>query len=64
MNANLGNADRIIRGILGLAMIAAGIYYQSLWGAIGVIPLGTALIRWCPIYLPFGLSTLRKKLIS
>ena len=62
MKANLGSADRIIRAILGLVMIAAGFYYQSYWGAVGLIALGTAFIRWCPIYLPFGLSTIRKHL--
>jgi len=62
MKANIGSLDRIIRAILGLAMIAAGFYYQSFWGAIGLIPLGTAFMSWCPLYLPFGLSTIRKKL--
>ena len=59
MKANLGSADRIIRGVAGIAVIAAGVFYQSWWGAVGLIPLGTALISWCPVYLPFGLSTCR-----
>lgn len=57
MNANVGDIDRMIRIALGLAIIAAGVYFKSWWGAIGVVPLLTALIRWCPVYLPFGLST-------
>ena len=61
MTPNLGSADRIIRGLAGLAIIAAGVFYQSWWGAVGIIPLGTAFISWCPLYLPFGLSTLRRK---
>lgn len=61
MKANLGSADRIIRGVAGIAVIAAGVFYQSWWGAVGLIPLGTALISWCPVYLPFGLSTCRTK---
>ncbi|MCB2213416.1 DUF2892 domain-containing protein [bacterium] len=60
MNANMGSADRIIRFVLGVLIIAVGIYYKSWWGAIGIIPLATALIRWCPLYLPFGISTCRK----
>ena len=57
MTCNVGKTDRIIRVILGVVIIAAGVYYQSWWGAIGVIPLFTAAIGWCPVYLPFGIST-------
>ena len=54
---NVGSADRAIRLILGLVIIAVGYYYQSWWGAIGIVPIFTALIGWCPAYLPFGIST-------
>ena len=57
MKCNMGKADRIIRGIVGLGVIGAGVYFQNWWGAIGAIPLGTALIGWCPAYLPFGISS-------
>jgi len=57
MNLNVGSMDRVIRVVLGLAIIGAGVYFKSWWGAIGVVPLLTAAIGWCPIYLPFGLST-------
>lgn len=57
MKTNMGKTDRIIRSIVGIAVIAAGVYFQSWWGAIGIIPLGTALIGWCPAYLPFGISS-------
>jgi len=61
MKHNVGNTDRTIRIILGLAIIGAGVYYQSYWGAIGAIPLLTAFIRWCPAYLPFGFSSCKKE---
>ena len=57
MKHNVGTADRVIRAVLGLAVGAAGLYYQSWFGLIGLVFLGTALIGWCPAYLPFGLST-------
>ena len=57
MKCNMGRTDRIIRVIVGLAVFGVGIYFQSWWGAIGVIPFGTAILGWCPVYLPFGLST-------
>ena len=60
MTCNMGKADRIFRGIVGLAILGAGIYYQSWWGLVGLIPLGTALVRWCPIYVPFKISTAGK----
>jgi hypothetical protein len=57
MKKNMGSADRVIRGILGVAILAAGYYYKNWFGLIGLIPLGTAFISWCPAYLPFGIST-------
>lgn len=61
MKKNMGKADRWIRVIIGLAIIAAGIYFKSWWGLIGIIPLATSLISTCPLYLPFGISTRRAK---
>ena len=57
MKCNMGKADRIIRGIVGIGVIGAGVYFQNWWGAIGIVPLGTALIGWCPAYYPFGMSS-------
>jgi hypothetical protein len=57
MKCNVGKTDRIIRVLAGLVLIALGIYFNSWWGAIGVVPLVTAAIGWCPLYLPFGWSS-------
>ena len=57
MKSNVGSIDRILRVIVGGAIIAAGVYYQSLWGAVGAIPVLTALLGWCPLYVPVGIST-------
>lgn len=59
MKKNIGISDRWIRVVLGLAIGAAGVYFKSWWGLIGLVPLATALIRTCPLYLPFGISTRR-----
>lgn len=61
MNRNVGGADRIVRVILGLAIIGWGVAAQSWWGAIGVVPVFTAAVGWCPAYLPFGISTCATK---
>ena len=60
MIRNVGSADRALRIVAGLAIVAAGVYYQSWWGAVGIIPLFTGTTRWCPAYLPFGINTCRK----
>jgi len=57
MKTNIGSVDRIIRVLIGLAILGAGLAYHSLWGLIGLVPLLTAVVRFCPAYLPFGLST-------
>jgi len=57
MKCNVGKTDKIIRLILGAGIIAAGVYFQNWWGAIGAVPILTALIGWCPAYVPFGIST-------
>ena len=60
MKCNVGRTDRIIRVIIGLAIIWAGFYYESWWGVIGVIPLATGAFAYCPTYIPFKFSTCRK----
>jgi len=58
MGMNVGGMDRGIRIVAGVALVGmavAGI--GAPWTWIGVVPLATGAIGWCPAYLPFGLST-------
>jgi hypothetical protein len=57
MKKNVGCVDRTIRMVAGIAIIAWGISSQNWLGAIGLIPLATGLLRWCPAYCPLGIST-------
>lgn len=57
MSRNVGNTDRIIRFILGLVVILAGLYFQTWFGALGLVFVGTALAGFCPLYTLFGIST-------
>ena len=57
MKRNVGTTDRAVRVIAGLAIVATGFYYQSWWGAVGLIPIATAIMGWCPAYLPLGISS-------
>ena len=62
MTKNIGSIDRILRLIIGAALVAAalglfGVAYQSVWAWIGVVPLVTALVGSCPLYSILGMST-------
>lgn len=64
MTKNVGGIDRIVRIIVGLALIAwalLGTSEMAVWGWIGVVPLATALIGWCPPYAIFGISTCKTR---
>ncbi len=60
MQGNVGGIDRILRIVVGVLILAAGWYYHSPWGLIGLIPLVTGLTGWCPAYLPLRLSTRKR----
>lgn len=58
MKVNVGGIDRILRIVVGIALIAATLLgYIGVWGWIGIVPLATGIFRVCPAYLPFGMST-------
>ena len=62
MIQNIGSVDRAIRISVGVILIGANLLgYIGVWGWLGVIPLATGLFRFCPVYLPFGLSTCSAK---
>lgn len=57
MTKNVGGIDRILRAVVGIALIVWGYMTQNWLGAIGLVPLFTAAIGWCPVYLPLGIKT-------
>ena len=59
MKQNVGTADKAVRVILGAAIIALGVHYDSWWGALGAIPIVTAALSWCPLYSIIGVKTCR-----
>ncbi|MCB1415027.1 MAG: DUF2892 domain-containing protein [Nitratireductor sp.] len=58
---NVGGIDRVLRIIVGLALLAAFFLYPEAswryWALIGIIPLATGLLSTCPLYSILGLST-------
>jgi hypothetical protein len=58
MTRNVGSVDRAIRIVAGLALLSlVFVGPKSLWGLVGLVPLGTALMGWCPAYTLLGLRT-------
>ncbi len=67
---NLGRADRMVRFVIGVALIPIGLFLLGGWqgnpdgvlvAILALAPLATSLIGFCPAYLPFGISTLKAK---
>lgn len=62
MQANVGGLDRSLRIVIGLALVAwAALLGGPTWAWIGIVPLATGVISWCPAYLPFGIKTCKTK---
>ncbi|MDO8347723.1 MAG: DUF2892 domain-containing protein [Rugosibacter sp.] len=57
MKANVGGIDRILRIVVGLALIGWAFAGGPVWAWIGIVPLATALINFCPLYTLIGINT-------
>ena len=58
MNINVGTVDRVLRILAGLVLIAlAATGTVGWWGWLGVVPLATGLVRFCPLYPLLGMNT-------
>lgn len=61
MTRNIGNKERIVRLVVGLALLSLTVIGpKSLWGLIGLVPLATAAMGWCPPYAMLGINTCKK----
>ena len=60
MNANVGSVDRIVRIVAGVAILSLLFVLEGnarWWGLVGLLPLTTGLISWCPAYTVLGMNT-------
>ncbi len=57
MKINVGGIDKILRIVVGLALIAWALMGGPAWAWVGVVPLATGAIGWCPAYNLFGMNT-------
>lgn len=60
MKTNIGPVDRSLRLVLGFVILGAGLYSKSWFGLIGLLPILTALVRFCPAYTLLGIDTCPK----
>lgn len=61
MKANVGGADKVVRIVVGLALIARAATGGPVWAWIGVVPLLTGLFNFCPLYALLGMSTCKAR---
>jgi hypothetical protein len=58
MEKNLGEIDRGVRAVVGVVLLAMMFTWpHTLWGLVGIVPLSTAVLGFCPLYRILGLST-------
>lgn len=58
MSTNVGSIDRVLRIVVGLVLLSlVFVGPQTPWGWIGIVPIVTAIVGWCPAYTLFGIKT-------
>ncbi|MFN3826787.1 MAG: DUF2892 domain-containing protein [Micavibrio sp.] len=57
MKCNVGKTDRALRIAIGSLIIILGLYTHSWIAVLGFIPLVTGLVKWCPLYVPFKITS-------
>ena len=61
MTRNIGNVERIVRVVIGLGILSlAFVGPRSPWAYLGLAPVVTGLVGWCPPYALFGVGTARR----
>ena len=62
MKSNVGGIDRMVRITLGVVLVAlAATHTVGVWAWLGLVPLATGLLGWCPPYGLLGINTCRNK---
>ena len=64
MKKNVGGADKVMRIVVGLALLSLVFVLEGnarWWGLVGLLPLLTGITGYCPTYMPFGFSTRKPK---
>ncbi|OHD97174.1 MAG: hypothetical protein A3E21_03060 [Sulfurimonas sp. RIFCSPHIGHO2_12_FULL_36_9] len=61
MTKNIGKVDKVARIVVGVIFIVLGMMTGSWLGLIGIIPIATAVINWCPLYDLLKMNTCNDK---
>ena len=62
MKKNIGGVERIVRVIVGISVLAlAFLGPKSPWAYLGILPIVTGLVGWCPAYALLGIRTCAPK---
>jgi hypothetical protein len=62
MTRNVGGTDKLVRIIAGIILLVLAVMgIGTPWTYIGILPLATGLLNWCPAYTLFGINTCRTK---
>ena len=62
MKSNVGGIDRILRIVIGLVLVGlAATGTVGWWGWLGLVPLATGLVGWCPPYALLGFNTCKTR---
>jgi len=57
MKCNVGITEQIVRIVIGVVIVLLGVYFRSWWGLIGLVPIITGSIRYCPVSDVLGITT-------
>ena len=60
MQPNIGKLDSFVRYVLGIGLLLIVVFVEGPWrwtGLLGIIPIATAAINWCPVWRLFGINT-------
>jgi len=57
MKCNVGRTEQIVRIMIGVLIVLLGLYFRNWWGVIGLAPIITGAIRYCPVSDVLGIST-------
>jgi sulfite exporter TauE/SafE len=57
MKCNVGGTEQIVRIMIGIVIVLLGLYFRNWWGLIGLVPIITGAIRYCPANDVLGIST-------
>jgi hypothetical protein len=61
MKCNVGSTEGKIRIVLGSVILLLGVVFKSWWGLIGIAPIITGSIGWCPVSVILGINTCKEK---